>query len=135
MNGTIPATVNSREGSGDTSDALGTTVWPRSAKCSRKRRRISAVCMLVSFRPRGSVRGPLPRPGSVVGGVPAGRGGRQGPPGAGGARGGGGGQRCVEAGAGAQLGLALGGGGPHVGAEVTDRLGQLAQAVGERAED
>src|SRR3954471_23587423 len=123
MNGTIPATVNSREGSGDTSDALGTTVWPRSAKCSRKRRRISAVCMLVSFRPRGSVRGPLPRPGSVVGGVPAGQGGRQGQLGAGG-------QRCVEAGAGTQLGLALGGGGPHVGAEVSARPGPLGPAGG-----
>src|SRR4051794_28918004 len=60
MNGTIPATVNSSEGSGDTSEALGTTVWPRSAKCSRKRRRISAVCIrlyFVSARARVSVAG------------------------------------------------------------------------------
>src|SRR3712207_7455233 len=41
MNGTMPATVNSRDGSGETSEALGTTVCPRVAKCSRKRRRIS----------------------------------------------------------------------------------------------
>src|SRR4051794_41390906 len=52
MNGTIPATVNSSEGSGDTNEALGTTVWPRSAKCSRKRRRISAVCIRLYFNLR-----------------------------------------------------------------------------------
>src|SRR3712207_9536252 len=56
MNGTMPATVNSRDGSGETSEALGTTVCPRLAKCSRKRRRISAVCMSYSVweaRPAG----------------------------------------------------------------------------------
>ena len=45
MNGTMPATVNSSDGSGEISEALGTTVCPRWAKCSRKRRRISAVCI------------------------------------------------------------------------------------------
>ena len=32
MNGTMPAMVNSVDGSGETSDADGTTVWSRSAK-------------------------------------------------------------------------------------------------------
>lgn len=43
LKGTMPALTNSRVGSGVGSGALGTTVWPRSAKKSRKRRRISAV--------------------------------------------------------------------------------------------
>src|SRR3954454_5027375 len=136
MNGTMPATVNSREGSGDTSDALGTTVWPRSAKCSRKRRRISAVCIRLYFNlrqfdggcrqegARGGPRDQLSAASSVVGGMAAGEG-ELGP----------GRQRCVEPGARAQLRLALGRGGADVGTEVADGLGQLAQAVGERAQD
>lgn len=43
LNGTMPALTNSGVGSGVGSGALGTTVWPRSAKWLRKRRRISAV--------------------------------------------------------------------------------------------
>src|SRR3954452_15255974 len=109
MNGTIPAAVNSSEGSGDTSEALGTTVWPRSAKCSRKRRRISAVCIRLYFnlrqvtgraadRARVSCRRPDQwSAASAVRGVAAGEGG-QGELVA--SR-----QRCVEAGARAQLGL------------------------------
>src|SRR4051812_5557225 len=104
MNGTMPATVNSSEGSGDTSEALGTTVWPRSAKCSRKRRRISAVCIRLYFNlrlvdrraPRGGPRDQLSAASSVVGGMAAGEGelvpGRQ---------------RCVQSGARAKLPLAL----------------------------
>jgi hypothetical protein len=42
LNGTIPALVNSRVGSFfGTSESLATTVWPRSAKKSRNRLRIS----------------------------------------------------------------------------------------------
>ena len=59
MNGTIPATVNSRDGSGLTSEALGTTVCPRSAKNRSQRCLISAVFM-ASVR-RGC--GPLVRRG------------------------------------------------------------------------
>src|SRR5215210_3547133 len=111
MKGTIPATVNSSDGSGETSDALGTTVCPRWAKCSRKRRRISAVCM--STRRLGG----KGCPEALLGGVRAatlvaGRG-----------------QRSVEAGAGPQLQLPLGGGGPDVGAEVADGVGEVAQPV------
>src|SRR3954447_9005988 len=101
MNGTMPATVNSRDGSGDTSEALGTTVCPRWAKCSRKRRRISAVCIgLYSVgRARPGERVAVERSG--VGGVrPPARGQLDLVPG---------GQRRVEAGAVAQLGLPLGG--------------------------
>src|SRR4051795_6654171 len=153
MNGTIPATVNSSEGSGDTSEALGTTVWPRSAKCSRKRRRISAVCMRLYFdsfvlwtggRWR---RGPTPRrrtgrggagrgapPQAVAGGRAPGSG--QGEPLAG--------RQCerparrdrgAEAGRGTQLGLPLSGGDADVGAEVPDRRCEVAQAVGRGAEN
>src|SRR5437763_15259134 len=43
MKGTIPATVKSRDGSGETSDALGTIVWPRCPKNSSQRWRMSAV--------------------------------------------------------------------------------------------
>lgn len=53
MNGTIPATVNSSEGSSDTSEAEGTTVWPRSPKYSSQRRRMSAVCMVLPGRDGG----------------------------------------------------------------------------------
>ena len=44
LNGTIPATVNSTDGScsAGISDADGSTRWSRSAKKSRKRRRISS---------------------------------------------------------------------------------------------
>src|SRR3954454_14081905 len=123
MNGTIPATVNSSEGSGDTNEALGTTVWPRSAKCSRKRRRISAVCIRLYFNLRliKGVVGPTAAvsPGSLSAGrsafgrVPAGerRGQRELLPGR---------QRCVQTGTHPQLGLPLRGGGPDVGAEVAD---------------
>src|ERR1700712_2755109 len=45
LNGTIPATVNSRVGSSLISEADGTTVWPARSKCPRKRRRISWVCI------------------------------------------------------------------------------------------
>src|SRR5689334_16066938 len=108
MKGTMPATVNSSDGSGDTSEALGTTVCPRSAKCSRKRRRISAVC--IGLYSLGAATGVLPRPGweGLLGGVGAAAG-RQLHLVAGG-------QRRVEPGARPQLGLAVGGGGPHVGA-------------------
>ena len=46
MNGTMPAIVNMVEGSGEISEALGTTSWPREAKKFSQRRRISAVCMV-----------------------------------------------------------------------------------------
>ena len=59
MNGTMPATVNSSDGSGEISEALGTTVCPRWAKCSRKRRRISAVCIRVYSVLRGRSRSGL----------------------------------------------------------------------------
>src|SRR5688500_2238747 len=109
MNGTMPATVNSSDGSGETSEALGTTVCPRSAKCSRNRRRISAVCIRsTQFCGAGAGAGQLMGTGrgSVVGGVgavPAGQPDLV-------ARG----ERCVQAGACAQLRLALGRGGPDV---------------------
>src|SRR4051812_15464706 len=130
MNGTMPATVNSSDGSGEISEALGTTVWPRAAKCSRNRRRISAVCMYLlgsAGRRRSVVSSWPPARGSVVGGVgavPAGqpdlvtRG-----------------ERCVQAGARAELRLTLGRGGADVGSEVTDRLGEVAEAVGDRPAD
>src|SRR5687768_9162919 len=124
MNGTMPATVNSSDGSGEISDALGTTVCPRWAKCSRKRRRISAVCMSYSvLRGKPSRAG---RSGSVVAGARAavkrlghatGR------------------QRGVEPGAGPQLVLALGHRVAHVGAEVADGVGEVAQRLGDRAGD
>src|SRR6187402_1965025 len=120
MKGTMPATVNSSDGSGEISEALGTTVWPRSAKCSRNRRRISAVCMYLL----GSA-GPAPEHGQLmgtgrgsvvgdVGAVPAGQ------PDLVARR-----ERGVQAGARAQLGLALGRGGTDVGPEVTDRLREV----------
>jgi hypothetical protein len=43
MNGTMPATVNSSVGSSETSEALGTTVWPRSPKKFSQRLWMSAV--------------------------------------------------------------------------------------------
>jgi hypothetical protein len=46
MNGTIPATVKSREGSSLMSEADGTTVCCLLAKKSSQRRLISAVFML-----------------------------------------------------------------------------------------
>src|SRR3954454_16071227 len=95
MNGTIPATVNSSEGSGDTSETLGTTVCPRFSKCSRKRRRISAVCMReVSVLGRTNGVASRPMTGSALRGVGAATGqlylAAVG-------------QRCVQAGAGADL--------------------------------
>ena len=48
LNGTMPALTNSRVGSLYSSGADGTTSWPRVAKKSRNRRRISAVFMMVS---------------------------------------------------------------------------------------
>src|SRR5690242_20191452 len=131
MNGTMPATVNNSEGSGDTSEALGTTVCPRSAKCSRKRRRISAVCISVwlaaSLLGRGGRRGAPARPGwgGLLGGVRAAAE-RQ-------LRLVAGGQRGVQPGAGAQLHLAVGGGGADVGTELAERVGQVAQALGDGA--
>src|SRR5215213_8494496 len=144
MNGTIPATVNSRDGSGEISEALGTTVCPRWAKCSRKRRRISAVCIRVYSVLRGRTGswllassgrrsvggrgvGSVARPAGADRAWPSGR--LRVPPGepdlvAGG-------QRRVQTGPCPQLRLAGGGGGPDVGTEVTDRLGQLAQALGD----
>src|ERR1700712_1090449 len=129
MNGTIPATMNSSEGSGDTSEALGTTVWPRFSKCSRKRRRISAVCMRGS---RSFSAGWAPGRERPVWGGSAVRGVRAAPREGGVApvR-----QRRGPAGAGPPLALADGRSGPHVGPEVADRLGQLTQAVGQRAGD
>jgi hypothetical protein len=44
--GTMPATVKRSVGSSLTSGAEGTTVWPRSAKKSSQRWRMSAVCMV-----------------------------------------------------------------------------------------
>src|SRR5699024_12596578 len=41
INGTIPATVNSSDGSGDTNDAEGTTVWFFCSKNVFQRRAIS----------------------------------------------------------------------------------------------
>src|SRR5688572_17121802 len=113
MNGTMPATVNSSDGSGEISEALGTTVCPRWAKCSRNRRRISAVCMVRStqFCGAGRVSGARPGRGSGIGvmraapdgqlDLVAGR------------------QRRVQPGARAQLGLTFGRGRTDVGAEVT----------------
>src|SRR4029450_6739866 len=120
MNGTMPATVNSSDGAGEISDALGTTVCPRWAKCSRKRRRISAVCMSYSV-----LRGNRPgagRSGSVVGG------GRAAVQRLGDASGG---ERGVEPGARTQLVLALGHRVAHVGTEVTDGVGEVAQCLGD----
>src|SRR3954470_21783301 len=122
MNGTMPATVNSRDGSGEISEALGTTVCPRWAKCSRKRRRISAVCMRsltrVGWGRGGPGRSQVGGVGTVAGGQPhlVARG-----------------QRGVQAGAGTQLGLALGGRGADVGAERADGVGQVAEGLGDRA--
>ncbi len=45
MNGTMPATVNSREGSLETSDAEGTAVWPLLTKKSTQRLVISCDFM------------------------------------------------------------------------------------------
>jgi hypothetical protein len=45
MNGTMPATVNSREGSLETSDAEGTAVWPLLTKKSTQRFVISCDFM------------------------------------------------------------------------------------------
>ncbi len=45
LNGTIPALVSRSVGSTGISDALGTTVWSRSSKKSRKTRRISLESM------------------------------------------------------------------------------------------
>src|SRR3954449_12408318 len=127
MKGTMPATVKSSDGSGDTRDALGTTVWSRWAKCSRKRRRISAVCMSYSVLRGGRRTGAGARRGSVVGRDSGGVG--TAPAGqlylvAGG-------QRRVQAGARTQFGLPFRGGGPDVGAEVTDGVGEVAQALGD----
>src|SRR3954449_3471616 len=125
MNGTMPAMVNSNEGSGDTSEVLGTTVWPRFSKCSRNRRRISAVCMRwVSFSSQRVLPGRAAgSEGSAVRGVRAASGGQGGVRAVG--------QRCVQSGARAQLALARCRCGTHVGAEVTDRFRQVPQAVGE----
>src|ERR1700712_2542991 len=51
LNGTIPATVNSRVGSSLIREADGTTVWPAFSKCPRKRRRISWVCITHLYLP------------------------------------------------------------------------------------
>src|ERR687890_501291 len=51
MKGTIPATVKSSDGSGETSDALATMVWPRSPKNSSQRWRMSAVLTPSDARP------------------------------------------------------------------------------------
>ncbi len=45
MNGTMPATVNSREGSLETRDAEGTAVWPLLTKKSIQRLVISCDFM------------------------------------------------------------------------------------------
>src|SRR3954465_10417282 len=126
MNGTMPATVNSSDGSGEISEALGTTVCPRWAKCSRNRRRISAVCirgysglLCVVTPASGAVR-------SVLGSVGAAAERLDGT-----ARG----KRRVEAGAGPQLALPLGHRLAHVGPELADRLGEVAQRIGERCGD
>src|SRR5690625_3077289 len=47
MNGTIPATVNNSDGSGETSDAEGTTVGSCFSKKAVQRRAISCVCITV----------------------------------------------------------------------------------------
>src|SRR3954470_8559578 len=133
MNGTIPATVNSRDGSGETSDALGTTVCPRCAKCSRNRRRISAVCMYLlgsagPGRERVGSAAPAGGQGSAVSGgmcaVPAGQ------PDVIACR-----ERCVQAGARSQLGLPVGRGRADLGAELTDGVGQVSEGVGDRPAD
>jgi hypothetical protein len=64
-NGTMPATVKSSDGSSETSEADGTTVWPRAAKKSSQRWRISAVCM-VPFWFLGMVERPAPGAGCVA---------------------------------------------------------------------
>jgi len=52
MNGTMPATVKSSDGSGDTKDADGTTAWPFFSKKSSQRRTISWDFMVpVSYLP------------------------------------------------------------------------------------
>jgi hypothetical protein len=56
MNGTMPATVNSSEGSLETSDAEGTAVWPLLTKKSTQRFVISCdfmSCLLTLLGPRG----------------------------------------------------------------------------------
>src|SRR3954452_23423789 len=134
MKGTMPATVNSSDGSGEISEALGTTVCPRWAKCSRKRRRISAVCIFRIYsvlRGRttgrsagGGYLGEECRPGSGVGRVrtvaAAGQlhlvAGREG---------------GVETGARAEFALPLGGRSADVGAELADRVCEVAQALGD----
>src|SRR3954463_16654293 len=133
MNGTMPATVNSRDGSGETSEALGTTVCPRWAKCSRKRRRISAVCMslLGSAGPeRELVSSAAPAGGQWsagsggVGAAPAGQ------PYLIACR-----ERSVQARPRAQFRLALGRGRPDVGTELPDGVGEVAEGVGDRPPD
>src|SRR4051794_16951753 len=139
MNGTMPATVNSSDGSGEMSEALGTTVCPRSAKCSRKRRRISAVCIFRiysvlrdrSTEPVGSWCRPGQWSAMSEGGVRM--------MSSGGVRAAPSGQldrvarreRCVQAGTRPQFGLTFGGGGPDVGTEVADRVGEVTQALGD----
>ena len=128
MNGTMPATVNSSVGSSDTSDAEGTTVCP----CSRSSR--GAAGDLGGLHSGGLGPSVELRVGLAAGGREVSRSAAWGT-----ATGqldlAAVGQGGVQAGAGAQLVLPDGGGGADVGTEVADRLGQLAQAVGERPGD
>src|SRR3954447_6697270 len=103
----MPALTNSRLGSSSSSDAEGTTVWPREPKNSNHRRLISAVSIRLSS-PSAAV---SPQPRRVVHEV--GRlGGRQLVP------------ALVEAERVAQLDLPLDHAGP-------DLVGEVAQAVAE----
>src|SRR2546421_11043940 len=60
LNGCIPAVVSSTEGSsvGGTSEAEGTSMWPRSTKCSTKERRIAAESIAKEAIGGGTPRGP-----------------------------------------------------------------------------
>src|SRR4051812_38373650 len=95
----MPATTKSRFGSSYGSGRLGTTWCPFASKCPRKRWRMSAD-FTRPFSPRGWRR--------LSGGLP---------------------QLAVEAGSLAQLRLALVHGRAHVGGELTDRGGEIGQAL------
>ena len=62
MNGTMPATVNSSDGSGDTNDAEGTTACPWDSKYSSQRLLISAVRITTSTQDNAA--GPRLVPGA-----------------------------------------------------------------------
>ena len=127
MNGTMPATVNSSDGSGRDQRGAGddgVAALRRSARGSGGGSRRSA-CRSTRFCGAGRA---AARPAGV-GGVRCRRRARRADRAAGpGRRSGSGASRPVP---GAQLGLALGRGGADVGAEVADGVGEVAQALGD----